>query len=159
MALRPDALRAVRPMTHDDLDRVAAIEAATFPNPWPLEALAYELEKNPFCASFVVEHAGEVAGYAFVWVIYDQAHLINIAVSGESRGQGLGEALLVHVLRHASGQGAAQVHLEVREGNAAAVGLYERYGFQVIGRADRYYSDGTPALFMEASLAPFSRKA
>lgn len=139
-------------MSEEDLPRVAQIEAATFPSPWPIEALGFELTENPFCSAFVMELEDGIAAYAFVWVIYEQAHLVNIAVAEEHRGAGLGEALLVHVLRHSKGQGAERIHLEVREGNVAAIRLYEKYGFEIIGRGENYYSDGTPALFMEAEL-------
>lgn len=56
MALPLDrAARAgIRPMAEEDLGAVAALEAATFPDPWPYEALAFELKQNPFCSAFVV---------------------------------------------------------------------------------------------------------
>ena len=145
-------------MGEADLDAVSAIEAATFPDPWPRQALVHEAVHNPVCSSFVIEAQGEaegeVVGYAFCWVIFEQAHLINIAVAPSRRGKGHGEALLVHALRHARSQGAEVMHLEVRETNPAAVALYQKYGFAILGRSARYYSDGAPALFMEAKLAP-----
>ncbi len=153
MALNPELLRQIRPMSEADLDAVSAIEAATFPDPWPRQALAHEALHNPVCSSFVIEAKGEVVGYAFCWVIFEQAHLINIAVAPSRRGMGHGEALLVHVLRHARSQGAEVMHLEVRETNPAAVALYQKYGFAILGRSARYYSDGAPALFMETDLA------
>jgi ribosomal-protein-alanine N-acetyltransferase len=152
MALKAESLRVIRPMAEEDLEAVAAIESSTFPAPWPMEALRYELAENPFASSFVAEVNGEVAGYAFFWTIYEQAHLINIAVAGPLRRMGLGEALLVHAMRHAASHGAEAIHLEVREGNEAAIRLYERYGFEVRGRSEKYYSDGTTAVLMEASL-------
>lgn len=139
-------------MAQEDLDPVAEIEAQSFPNPWPREALAHELLRNPFCSSFVAERDGAVAGYAFLWVIFEEAHLVNIAVAPAHRGLGLGEALLVHTLRHSRAQGAEAIHLEVRETNGPAIALYRKYGFRILGRADRYYTDGTPAIFMEADL-------
>ena len=154
MALNPELLRQIRPMGEADLDAVSAIEAATFPDPWPRQALAHEAVHNPVCSSFVIEEEGAVVGYAFCWVIFEQAHLINIAVAPSRRGKGHGEALLVHALRHARSQGAEVMHLEVRETNPAAVALYQKYGFAILGRSARYYSDGAPALFMEAKLAP-----
>ena len=153
MALNPELLRQIRPMSEADLDEVSAIEAATFPDPWPRQALAHEALHNPVCSSFVIEAKDEVVGYAFCWVIFEQAHLINIAVAPARRGKGHGEALLVHVLRHARAQGAEVMHLEVRETNPEAVALYQKYGFAILGRSARYYSDGAPALFMETDLA------
>jgi ribosomal-protein-alanine N-acetyltransferase len=139
-------------MEPEDLEAVAAIEGAVFPNPWPREALAHELLNNPFCAAFTAEIEGAVAGYAFVWVIYEQAHLINVAVDEGFRGRGLGEALLVRVLRHAETSGALAIHLEVREANSTAIALYGKYGFAILGRVDNYYADGAAALMMEAPL-------
>jgi len=139
----------VREMEEGDLPAVAAIEEASFPNPWPLEALRHELVQNPFCRAFVAEEEGMVAGYAYLWVIFDQGHLINIAVDPRFRGRGLGEALLRRVLREAVGQGARAVHLEVREQNGPAIALYRKHGFEVLGKVEKYYSDGAAALMME----------
>ena len=152
MGRRMDIRGAVRPMAPGDLPEVAAIESDSFPNPWPLEALRHELVTNPFCTSFVVEQEGRVAGYAFLWVIFEQAHLINIAVDREYRRCGLGEALLVHALEQARSMGGERIHLEVRESNAPAIALYRKHGFGELGRIERYYSDGAAALVMEASL-------
>ena len=142
----------IRPMSEEDLPAVAAIEAATFPNPWPIESLQYELQENPFCSAFVIESGGLVAGYAYLWIVYDFAHLINIAVSETCRGRGLGETLLKHLLEYAGRNGARKIHLEVRETNQAAIGLYLKHQFETLGRGEKYYSDGTAALFMEKTL-------
>ena len=149
----PNQIPHIRPMCEGDLDDICAIEADTFPDPWTREALAFELKQNPFCSCFVTEFFGRVAGYAFVWVVYEQSHLINIAFSREMRGKGLGETLLLHVMRHAAMNGAELMHLEVRENNDAAVALYIKHGFTVRGRKDKYYNDGTPALLMETTLS------
>jgi len=152
MATNLNLLPHIRPMSPDDLDEVSAIESATFPNPWPRESLQHELADNPFCSAFVIELDGRVAGYAYVWVIYEYAHLINFAIAEDLRGLGHGERLLVHVLRHAKASGALKIHLEVRENNEAAIRLYEKHGFEALGRGESYYADGTAALFMEAEL-------
>jgi [ribosomal protein S18]-alanine N-acetyltransferase len=149
---RPLPLDCIRPMSEEDLPEVEAIESGTFPDPWPYEGLAFELKQNPFCRCFVAEKDGAVVGYAFVWVVYEVAHLINIAVAADRRGQGFGEALLRHVLECARRGGAEAIHLEVRETNSGAIALYEKYGFVIRGRKERYYKDGTTAFLMEAPL-------
>lgn len=151
---RVPATASIRPMGEEDLGAVTAIEKATFPNPWPYEALAFELKQNPFCAAFVTQVETEVVAYAFLWVMYDRAHLINIAVADTWRGKGLGEALLRHCIHYARGNGAEVLYLEVREDNDAAVALYQKYGFIVRGTQANYYSDGSAALLMEAPLDP-----
>ena len=145
---------SIRPMAEEDLGEVAAIEAACYPDPWPYEGLAFELKENTFCRCFVAEDGGAVVGYAFVWVVYEMAHLINIAVRAESRGRGHGEALLRHVMEHARREGAQTLYLEVRVNNDAAIELYRKYGFEERGVKENYYRDGTAALLMEAPLQP-----
>lgn len=140
-------------MAVEDLIEVAAIEEATFPNPWPLHSLEDQLLENPFCSSFVLEAGGQVAGYAYLWVVHEYAHLVNIAIAEELRGLGHGEKLLVHVLHYAKSSGARRVHLEVRENNEPAIALYKKYGFSALGRGENYYTNGTAALFMEAELS------
>lgn len=147
-------LAGIRPMAEEDLPEITAIEAVTFPDPWSYEALAFELKQNPFCRCFVAEEDGAVAGYAFVWVVYEMAHLINIAVRGESKGKGYGEALLRHVLERARREGAQAIYLEVRINNGPAIALYRKYGFAERGTKESYYRDGTAALLMEAPLSP-----
>ncbi len=146
---------SIRPMCQEDLRAVSDIEAATFPNPWSFDALAFELDQNPFCAAFIAQMpSSELIGYAFLWVMYEQSHLINIAIAEPFRGQGYGEMLLRHLMHYARANGAAEMHLEVRETNAGAIALYRKYGFTARGRQDSYYQDGTAALFMQAALAP-----
>jgi ribosomal protein S18 acetylase RimI-like enzyme len=55
------------------------------------------------------------------------------------RGRGLGRALLTEVLAVARGRGVESVFLEVRESNAAALGLYRGFGFQEVGQRRGYY--------------------
>ena len=60
-----------------------------------------------------------------------------------------------HRLEDARDRAVTLAFLEVRPTNAEAVGLYERFGFRVIGRRKGYYFDtGEDALVMEARLTP-----
>ena len=95
MSREPSLKVSIRPMGVFDLEAVGRIESETFPNPWPPRSLRYELVENEYCHAFVAEHGRTVAGYALLWVIFEQAHLVNIAVDESFRGQGLGEALLL----------------------------------------------------------------
>ncbi|MOA53014.1 ribosomal-protein-alanine N-acetyltransferase [compost metagenome] len=57
----------------------------------------------------------------------------------ESQGRGLGLRLLEHLMQRAGELKAAECFLEVRESNQSAYRLYERYGFNEIGRRRGYY--------------------
>ena len=69
----------------------------------------------------------------------DEAEILSIAIDPAYRGRGLSRNLLLTHLGHLAGKGARTIFLEVEENNAPARRLYERAGFSVVGRRDRYY--------------------
>ena len=62
--------------------------------------------------------------------------MLNVSVVPDARREGLGRALLERFMRDAAQRGAEQIFLEVRVGNAPAIGLYGSAGF-VAGRPAR----------------------
>lgn len=90
-----------------------------------------------------------VIGFAGIWMMIDEAHLVTIAVDPGQRGKGLGELLLVSMIDLSNILGAGKVTLEVRVSNHVAQSLYRKYGFKNEGVRRRYYSDnGEDALIM-----------
>jgi [ribosomal protein S18]-alanine N-acetyltransferase len=131
----------IRFMTVDDLDAVMEIEYSSFSIPWSREAFYNEIEQNHLSTYLVVEDGERVAGYCGVWLVVDEAHITNVAVLPDYRGQGLGEALMQRIMKIAKEVGARVMTLEVRVSNKAAQGLYRKMGFQDGGIRKRYYSD------------------
>lgn len=135
-------------MIPEDLDEVMKIEEQCFPTPWPREIFETELE-SPRSLLNVARVGGAVAGYIVAWMVYDEIHILNIAVHPDFRRMGLGEALLEDCLDYFSGKGAKQAILEVRRGNLGAQKLYKKLGFEPIGVRKRYYTDtGEDAIVM-----------
>ncbi len=66
--------------------------------------------------------------------------LLSIIVAGAWRGRGLGTVLLHNCIRLAEAQGFQLLVLEVYEGNPAQR-LYERVGFQEIGRHENFIKE------------------
>ncbi|MGN1369334.1 MAG: ribosomal protein S18-alanine N-acetyltransferase [Aristaeellaceae bacterium] len=130
----------LRRMTAQDVDGVAAVEAATFPTPWSREAFASEM-RNVAARYLVAEKAGKIIGYAGAWIILDESHITNIAVLKEERGQGIGRALTSGLMQYLSNLGAAYATLEVRKSNEVAQNLYKSLGFIKLGVRKRYYED------------------
>ncbi|MGR3762487.1 ribosomal protein S18-alanine N-acetyltransferase [Rossellomorea sp. NS-SX7] len=131
----------IRFMTVDDLDAVMEIEHRSFSIPWSREAFYNEIEQNHLSTYLVAEDGEHVAGYCGVWLVVDEAHITNVAVLPDYRGQGLGEALMQKIMEISKKVGARVMTLEVRVSNKAAQGLYRKMGFQDGGIRKRYYSD------------------
>lgn len=125
-------------LTTETLPAVAAIEAACFSVPWSMESLEPEIG-NPRSLFLVALVEGAVAGYLGMHHVLDQGDIDNVAVLPEYRGQGVGQALLREVILQSSRLGLSFLMLEVRPGNAAAVGLYRSFGFREVGRRKNYY--------------------
>lgn len=143
----------IRRMEDHDLDRLAVLETRCFTIPWSRAMLADELS-NDQTLYLVAVCEGRIAGYAGAWIVLDEGHITNVAVDPDFRRTGIGRALLAALLEGLSGAGAMAATLEVRRGNAAAIALYEAFGFTVEGVRKGYYIDnGEDALVMWARLA------
>ena len=126
------------PMQPSDLDDVLALEQSVYPHPWSMANFVDSLNSN-YEAWVLRDQGGDLLGYFLLMAIVDEAHLLNVAVSAEKQGQGLGRFLLNQAVACARGLGMASVLLEVRPSNTRALQIYERYGFQHIGRRKGYY--------------------
>jgi ribosomal-protein-alanine N-acetyltransferase len=82
-----------------------------------------------------------IPGFAGIWLMAGEAHVINIAVREEYRGEGLGELLLIGLIDKAIRLVASMITLEVRASNQIAQGLYAKYGFTERGKRRAYYTD------------------
>lgn len=138
-----------RQMAWDDIDAVTALEKATFSLPWGREAFESELASNVLARYIIAEADGQIAGYAGMWLILDEAHIMNVAVDSSLRGCGIGKALMRKMITVAAENGAKRMTLEVRRSNAVARTLYQQLGFVECGVRPGYYSDnGEDALLL-----------
>ena len=63
---------------------------------------------------------------------------LGITVLKEAWGRGIGSALMERLINHAKEQGVKIMELQVRCDNARAIRLYEKFGFERIGRYPGY---------------------
>lgn len=130
----------IRPMERADVSRVHEIECTCFRSPWSKLALLGEL-RNDVAHYLVMEVDGIICGYGGMWVLFEEAHVTNVAIMPEYRGQGRGKRLMLAMMRHAVKRGAEKMTLEVRESNMVAQKLYAGLGFEQNGFRPGYYSD------------------
>lgn len=138
-----------RAMGLADLDAVVAVERSAFLTPWSRDAFVSEVADNDLACYLVAEQGREVIGYAGCWIIFDEAHVTNVAVLPAWRGRGVGAGLMAALIAVAKKLGARRMTLEVRPANLAARRLYDRLGFAAYGLRPGYYADtGEDALIM-----------
>jgi ribosomal-protein-alanine N-acetyltransferase len=145
------------PMRERDLDELMVIELYSFPTPWKRNMYEHDLRHNNLSRFYVIRHdqTQELASYCGTWFVSDEAHVGTVATKHEYRGLGLAEQLLAYTAVEAVREGVRYMVLEVRERNLAALRLYERSGFAIVGRRKGYYSDtGEDAILMTHSRLP-----
>jgi ribosomal-protein-alanine N-acetyltransferase len=125
-----------RPMSEADIEAVLKIEYAAFSHPWT-RGIFLDSLKSYDC--WVMFDGQQQVGHGVINVIIDEAHLLNITIKPESQGRGFGLLLLERLMQRAMELKAGECFLEVRASNQSAYRLYERYGFNEIGRRRDYY--------------------
>ena len=128
-------------MQPNDMAEVMTVERAAYSAGWPTTAFERELTHNPMARYVVLRASGNIAGFAGLWLMVDEAHVVTVAVLPEARRRHYGAALVHALLNVAIDAGMAEATLEVRESNQAARALYRRYGFYEVGLRKRYYAD------------------
>ena len=130
-----------RRMTLEDVPQVHQIELDTFHTPWTYQSFVDEMTTNKCARYIVAEEDGKILGYAGAWLIFDEGHITNIAVTQEARGRGIGKGVTHELMQYAANMGVQYMTLEVRKSNIVAQSLYKGLGFIDLGVRKRYYED------------------
>jgi [ribosomal protein S18]-alanine N-acetyltransferase len=144
-----------RRMQAEDLDRVAAIEAASYPFPWTRGIFQDCLRADYECHVLVA--LGEIVGYGVLSSGAGEAHILNVCVMPEEQGNGYGRRIVKRLIDLARWHRSERVFLEVRPSNPNAIALYDSMGFNEFGRRPNYYpakKGREDALVMAIELLP-----
>jgi len=145
----------LREMTERDIDEIMQIERVSFTSPWSRRLFERELSL-PYAKSCIARKIlqDQIVGYLCFWLLIPEAHILNLAVRPEQRGQGIGTRLLRYGVDYCLAKGVREITLEVRRSNYKAISLYRNLQFQPWGIRRRYYSDsGEDAIIMGLRLA------
>lgn len=128
----------IRAMMEADLPKVCAIEAENFSMPWSYDSFLDSLkdEKNVY---IVAEEQGEILGYCGMWGVVGEGQINNVSVSKKHQNKGVATALFQRFLEEGRKKGIKSFTLEVRESNAPAIAIYEKFHFQVAGIRKNFY--------------------
>jgi [ribosomal protein S18]-alanine N-acetyltransferase len=128
----------VEPATLRDAPKLAQLHGASFHRGWGEGEFEGMLSERHTLVHRL-RLGRKIVGFAVSRMAADEAEILSIAVAASHRGRGLSHNLLLTHLGHLSGRGVRTVFLEVEENNQPARRLYERAGFGVAGRRERYY--------------------
>ena len=144
----------IAPLGSEHAPRLADLHAAAFARPW--DALDFErllADRSVTGDGLFLGQHGELVAFVISRRAADEAEILSVTVSAEARGRGHARLVLGGHLDELARRGARVVHLEVEEGNAPALALYRRLGFEEVGRRPGYYvrPDGSRACALTMS--------
>lgn len=137
----------IQALTAADVAALCELDAQCFETPWSKAMFDGEF-KNAAAHYYGIMHGRQLVAYLGVWFVCDEGQITNIAVHPSHRRQGLAGQLLAHVRQLAPNEGLTFLTLEAREHNAAAIALYQKHGFRLVGRRRGYYENKEDALLM-----------
>lgn len=131
---------SIHDITELDVIRVVEIENISFTHRWSLNSVISELS-NPasICKKACLRDSGVTAGYIFVRVMVDEAHILKLAVHPGHRRRYVASQLVRHITWDVLKAFKGKVILEVRSSNTAAIRLYDCLGFKSLYTRRRYY--------------------
>lgn len=125
-------------MTVADLDRVMAIEIEAYSHPWTRGNFIDSLASG-YLAWLRLDAGGSCIGYCVAMPGFEEMHLLNLTVAPVMQRRGHARAMLQALCIACREQERPMLWLEVRQGNAPARRLYERFGFETVGLRRDYY--------------------
>lgn len=131
----------LRPAEAKDAAAMARLHRESFAAAWGEDEIA-DLLAGPGGFALMVEQESVASGFILGRAVAGEAEVLTLAVRPQSRGRGLGQALMQAALGLARAGGSGEMFLEVAADNPAAIALYEKLGFARIGLRPGYYAQG-----------------
>lgn len=127
-----------RKMEERDVEEVSRIEEETFSMPWSPKSFL-EMIQSKDAYYIVAEQDGKILGSCGVLQALDEGNITNVVIEKESRGQGIGTAMLGFLMKEGEKRGITAYTLEVRVSNVSAIHVYEKLGFVSVGIRKNFY--------------------
>ena len=147
----------LRVAVEDDLEVIQGIELSIYPTAWTMNffRLMLSLSSELF---LVVLDDGEFIGYTVgelnkMGTVADPkivGHVLNVAVTEEHQGGGVGTLLMDELELRLQRKGAEVAYLEVRKSNAGAQAMYRKRGYQYVRTSKGYYGDEDGFIMMKS---------
>ena len=125
----------IAPYSPEDFEEIMALENICFSDPWSRSNMA-DCLAMPVVQAWVAKRDDAVVGFVIAYLIPPEGEIADVCVSPAERGQGIGRALLETMM---DASDCTEFFLEVRASNLAAIRLYQKLGFEILGVRKRYY--------------------
>ena len=127
-----------RRMTPEDVPVISRLEEETFSMPWSASSFLEMISKED-ARYYVAEKDGKILGGCGVLMIAGEGNITNVVIAPEARNQGIGTAMLRHLMAEGNREGLTAYTLEVKVSNVAAIHVYEKLGFESAGKRPGFY--------------------
>jgi len=129
------------PIILPDITPLMQIEDKCHSHPWSEKTFRSCIGDRYFGEklSETLRESNNIVGFYIGEQVIDEATLMDICVSPNNQGKGLGKKLLTKFINQAKAKGAVKIWLEVRAKNIPAQMLYMNVGFIETGRRTGYY--------------------
>ena len=145
-----ECCKIVRPARPEELEEVYKhIELVSFENPYTLYYMKvlWSLSLGEYFLVSVGDKG--LTGYVVAVPLENGVcHIASIAVRPQCRRRKVASCLLASLFEVCSARGYRSFVLEVEYRNKAALALYARHGFKILGIMANYYGKGRHALVM-----------
>ena len=156
-------------LEYDDIEQISMMENKFFSSPWSPSSIGHYAEAGntifivarndqPWQEEKLIDEGSgrdsdgpaprRVVGYAALLCAADEGNLVSIGVDEEFREMGIATELLDILYEAALHRGVTSINLEVRPSNNAAICLYEKEGFEYVGKRPRFYRDPEEDAFL-----------
>ena len=110
----------IRAIREADVAQIHAIETLCFAMPWSEESILHDVRENVVARWLVLDDGeGRVLAYAGMWLVIDEAHVLNVAVHPDVRRRGYGRRIFEALMALAQESGMGMITLEVLQPGCA----------------------------------------
>lgn len=130
----------LKPLPPEDAPLAAEVERISLgEEAWSAQGILDTVALNGHYLAAYIEDT--LVGHGGFTAVLDEGYITNIAVCPDFRRKGIAYALTESMKDEAQKLKLSFLTLEVRESNLAAIKLYEKAGFEAVGKRKSFYSD------------------
>lgn len=128
----------ILPARECDIEGIARLERTVFPDAWSHRSIEGAVHGERVTVLAAVE-GDRVLAYLIYYHIINEGEIARLAVDPAYRRRRIAHMLLDRMIERGEEEHLTEYSLEVREGNRAAIALYESFSFAEEGRRKHYY--------------------